>query len=73
LLEEKVLRIIGGIILAVGVIISFADLWYSTEPSDIKQYKVTISDSVSMVEFNEKYDVIEVEGKIYTIREKEDK
>lgn len=35
------------------------------------QYQVTISDSVSMVEFNEKYEVISVEGKIYTIREKD--
>lgn len=40
-------------------------------PSDIKQYQVTISDDVSMVEFNERYDVINVEGKIWTIVEKE--
>ena len=40
-------------------------------PSDIVQYQVTISDNVSMVEFNERYDVISVEGKIYTIVEKE--
>ena len=40
-------------------------------PSDIKQYQVTISDNVSMVEFNERYDVISVEGKIWTIVEKE--
>ena len=40
-------------------------------PSDIKQYQVTISDDVSMVEFNKRYDVISVEGKIWTIVEKE--
>ena len=40
-------------------------------PSYIKQYQVTISDNVSMVEFNERYDVISVQGKIYTIVEKE--
>ena len=33
-------------------------------------YKVTIDDSVSMNEFNEKYEIINQEGKIYTIREK---
>ena len=33
---------------------------YSNQPSDIKQYQVTISDDVSMVEFNERYEVIEV-------------
>ena len=40
-------------------------------PSDIKKYQVTISDNVSMVEFNERYEVISVEGKIWTIVEKE--
>lgn len=34
------------------------------------QYKVTIDDSVLMQEFNEHYEIIEQEGKIYTVREK---
>jgi ABC-type uncharacterized transport system permease subunit len=34
-------------------------------------YKVTIDESVSMTEFNEKYEVLEQEGKIYTVRERE--
>ena len=33
-------------------------------------YKVTIDDNVSMNEFNEKYEIINQEGKIYTIRER---
>lgn len=33
-------------------------------------YKVIIDDSVSMNEFNEKYEIISQEGKIYTVREK---
>lgn len=36
------------------------------------RYKVTIDDSVSMNEFNEKYEVISQEGKIYTIRERKE-
>ena len=32
-------------------------------------YKVTISEEVPMVEFFERYEIIEQEGKIYTIRE----
>ena len=32
-----------------------------------EQYKVIIDDSVSLNEFNEKYDIIEQEGEIYTI------
>lgn len=37
---------------------------------NIPQYKVIISDSVSYNEFAEKYDVLEVEGKIYTVIDK---
>ena len=34
------------------------------------RYKVTISDEVSMNEFMEKYEIINQDGKIYTIRER---
>jgi hypothetical protein len=34
------------------------------------QYKVTISDEVSMTEFYEHYEVIEQDGKIFTVKEK---
>ena len=37
------------------------------------QYKVIIDDSVSANEFNEKYEIIDQEGKIYTVRERENK
>lgn len=33
-------------------------------------YKVTVDDNVSMNEFNEKYEIVSQEGKIYTIRER---
>ena len=35
-------------------------------------YKVTIDDSVSMNEFLDKYEIIDQEGKIYTVKEKEE-
>ena len=35
------------------------------------QYKVTISDEVSMNEFFDKYEIIDQEGKTYTVREVE--
>lgn len=41
------------------------------KPTGKYEYKVTIDDSVSMNEFNERYEIIEVEGRIYTIKEKE--
>lgn len=34
------------------------------------RYQVTVDDLVSMNEFQNKYEIIEVEGKIYTIRER---
>jgi hypothetical protein len=37
------------------------------------EYKITISDQVKINEFNQKYNVISQEGKIYTITEKERK
>ena len=33
------------------------------------RYQVTVDNSVSMNEFQNKYEIIEVEGKIYTVRE----
>ena len=33
-------------------------------------YEVTISDEVNFNEFNEKYEIIEQDGKIYTVRER---
>ena len=40
-------------------------------PSEYEtQYKVTISDDVSLNEFSARYEIIDQEGKIYTIRER---
>lgn len=69
--ENFRMKLIGLISSLCCLICFICGIVYCKEPSDIKQYQVTISDDVSMVEFNEKYDVIKVEGKIYTIREKE--
>lgn len=35
------------------------------------EYKVIISDEVSMNEFNKKYEIINQEGRIFTVRERE--
>jgi membrane protein DedA with SNARE-associated domain len=42
----------------------------STPTAYETQYKVTISDEVSMTEFYEHYEVIDQDGKIFTVREK---
>lgn len=37
----------------------------------IVEYKVLIDDSVSLIEFVDKYEILDVEGQIYTVKEKE--
>ena len=53
---------------------AFVIIWLSPiqdkNSIDHIEYKVTISDDVSFTEFNEKYEILEQDGKIYTVREK---
>lgn len=59
--------VIGGLL--IGGPIGFA----SGEPTAYEtQYKVTVSDEVSMNEFLARYEIIDQEGNIYTIRERDD-
>ena len=53
--------IIGGLFGAV----------FSTPIAYKNQYKVTVSDEVSMNKFYERYEIIDQEGKIYTVEERE--
>lgn len=60
-----------GIVL--GVVCGFSTGSANSKPVAYKtQYKVTISDEVKMNEFYERYEVIDQEGKIYTVEERED-
>ena len=60
--------IILGIIL--GIVFGFSTgVGLHTPTTYENQYKITISDEVSMNEFTEKYEIIDQEGKIYTVRE----
>ena len=60
---------IVGIIFSVGigVLVGFFD---GTPTEYETQYKVTISDEVLMNDFLESYEIIDQEGKIYTVRER---
>ena len=51
-----------------GLIYGFAD---APQTAYETQYKVAISDEVKMNEFLEKYEIIDQEGKIYTVRERD--
>ena len=66
-------------IFALGIVISYITIiimsnvnkQLKTEPTGQYEYQVTIDDSVSINELLEKYEIVEVNGKIYIIREKE--
>lgn len=63
----SILFVIFGIIC--GGLIGFGVEAIATPPET--RYQVLIDETVSMTEFFEKYEIIEQEGKIYTIKEKE--
>ena len=63
----------GGIITLILAVISFLLFIYGLLPSQkvaYTEYQVTIDDSVSFNEFTEKYEIIDSDGKIYTVKEK---
>ena len=64
---------VGGAILGIILgIFMYAIIFEAILPEKYVKYKVTISEEVSMTEFNDRYEIIDVDGKIYTIREKND-
>ena len=59
--------LIFGVI--IGVLIGLLPAW-TTLPSEYEnEYKVTISDEVQMNDFLSRYEIIDQEGRIYTVRE----
>ena len=71
---REIIDIIGfsAIGVFVGAMVSFSVAARCSTPTDYEtRYKVTISEEVSMIEFIEHYEVIEQDGKIFTIREKD--
>lgn len=67
-----------GVMLSVIVFIVFTVIigipvgGLTCEPTKYEtQYKITIDDSVLMTEFLDKYEIIDQDGKIYTVRERE--
>lgn len=62
--KEFVLLLIICVALAITCRILVPEDKYET------RYQVTVDDSVTMNEFQNKYEIIKVEGKIYTVRER---
>ena len=70
LLDEIWLYVIFGVVSIIGgALFGFI---LSTPVEYEMQYKVTITDDVSMTEFYERYEVVEQEGLIFTVKEKTD-
>ena len=74
-ISDTVMRIIYIIygISAICVITFGFCTKFSHSKFDHVEYQVTISDDTSMMEFNSKYEIVNQNGKIYTIKEKENK
>ena len=69
--EKGIAIIIVSILLLTSVIVmALGDISDKTDIHHI-EYKVTIDDSVSMNEFLDKYEILDQEGKIYTVKERE--
>lgn len=60
-IESALLIICVGLAITCGRLVP--EMKYET------RYQVTVDDSVSMNEFQNKYEIIKVEGKIYTVKE----
>ena len=61
------ITVLGAWLGTLGMIL----LEYETNTINHIEYKVTIDDSVSMNEFLDKYEILDQEGKIYTVKERE--
>lgn len=62
----------GCMLIGVGSVLGVAFGKKVVEPIKYEtHYKVIVDESVSMTEFNEKYEMLEQEDKIYTVRERE--
>ena len=67
----NILGFICSIMMIASVVVAcFGGSYSKTDISHI-EYKVAIDDSVSMNEFFNKYEILDQEGKIYTVKERE--
>lgn len=65
--DEESIAFLGMVLgLFIGIWVGFI----TSEPEYAPVYKVTISDTVSLNDFNERYEILEQDGKIYTIKER---
>lgn len=66
--QDALAGLLVGIVF--GALLGFIPASCSIPDEYETHYKVTISDEVSMNDFLEKYEILNQEGKIYTVRER---
>ena len=72
--DKDLLSTIGRISFIFGLCVALlmgTKIRQTTNQIDYIEHEVLINDSVSLTEFNEKYEIVSQKGKIYVIREKE--
>lgn len=69
--KDDVSFVLAGFFLSLMFLILLVILGFGEVKTDKYEYKVLINDDVNFSEFNDRYDLIEQEGKIYTIRIKD--
>ena len=72
--SNEIIQIIFGmnsICFFILFVVGIFCMGFIENPTGKYTYKVTISDEVNFVEFNNKYEIIDQDGLIYTIKEKE--
>ena len=72
--DKDLLSTIGRISLIFGLCVALlmgTKIRQTTNQIDYIEHEVLINDSVSLTEFNERYEIVSQKGKIYVIREKE--
>lgn len=71
--DKDLLSTIGRISFIFGLCVALlmgTKIRQTTNQIDYIEHEVLINDSVSLTEFNEKYEIVSQKGKIYVVREK---
>lgn len=63
---------VGCLAVVVAIVLTLIGISFITDKSVTVRYDVTISDSVSLKEFNKKYNILSQNGEIYTVVEKDE-
>lgn len=69
--DHNILGCICLVMIIASIVVACLGGTYSKTDIHHIEYKVTIDDSVSMNEFLDKYEILDQEGKIYTVKERE--